>query len=82
MSRGPVIDKILKLENINIFIKAEAQNLKQGECVKNKGLWNYENDKCFKYYVFYIFLNIKLNTDPPYVMYCVKSGQSRAICGL
>jgi hypothetical protein len=45
--------KYLHLDNVDIFIRAPSIKIKQNDCVKNKGLWNYEDESCYKYYVFY-----------------------------
>ena len=44
------------LKDIDVFIKAPVTNLKQKECVKNKGVWSYEDDTCYKFYVLFRFL--------------------------
>lgn len=43
--------KTTVINDVDIFIKAPVTSIKQNECAKNKGLWNYENETCYKYYV-------------------------------
>jgi hypothetical protein len=43
------------MDNVDLFIRAPAFKMKQSECVKNKGLWNYEDESCYKYYVIFFY---------------------------
>lgn len=44
--------KNITLEDVDLFIRAPVVKMKHNECVKNKGLWNYEDQTCYKYFVF------------------------------
>jgi hypothetical protein len=41
----------LPVNDVDIFIRAAAPQVRQTECVKNRGLWNYEDSTCYKYFV-------------------------------
>jgi hypothetical protein len=41
----------VEIKDVDLFIRAAAPKVKQAECVKNKGVWNYEDTTCYKYYV-------------------------------
>lgn len=43
--------KRIQMDNIDIFIRAPSPHVKQSDCVKNKGLWNYEDETCYKYFM-------------------------------
>jgi hypothetical protein len=48
--------RILNVNDVDLFIRAPAANLQQKDCVKNKGLWNYDDRTCYKYYVKYLLI--------------------------
>ncbi len=53
--------KILPINDVDLFIRAPTAKLKQQECVKTKGLWNHDDDTCYKYYVYYCLLDSSPN---------------------
>ena len=46
------IQNELQLNDVDLFIRSPI-NLKQQECLLKKGLWSYENQSCYRYYVNY-----------------------------
>ena len=43
----------VEVNDVDLFTRAAAPKVKQAECVKTKGVWNYEDTTCYKYYVIY-----------------------------